>query len=168
MKPAFTIILGDFNARSSSWWSSDTTTIEGTRIEALTSLYGLQQIISDPTHILPSSSSCIDLIFTDQPNLVIDSGVHPSLHENCHHQITFCKLNLKIVYPPPYQRLVWDYKRANIDCIERSITSMDWVKLFSNKNVNEQVVLLNNTLLNIFSNYIPNKLITVDDRDPRG
>ena len=32
------------------------------------------------------SRSCIDLIFTNQTSLVIDSGVHPSLHEQ-HHQI---------------------------------------------------------------------------------
>ena len=40
----------------------------------------MEQLISDPTHILPNCSTCIDLIFTDQPNLVVDSGVHPSLH----------------------------------------------------------------------------------------
>ena len=41
--------------------------------------------VNEPTHILPSSSSCIDLIFTDQPSLVVNSGTHPSLHANCHH-----------------------------------------------------------------------------------
>ena len=34
----------------------------------------------DTPHVLANSSSCIDLIFTDQPNLVIDCGTHPSLH----------------------------------------------------------------------------------------
>ena len=33
----------------------------------------LHQIINEPTHILPNSSSCIDLIFTSQPNMVIKS-----------------------------------------------------------------------------------------------
>ena len=101
-KPDFTIILGDFNARSKSWWQNDVTSNEGTKIDALTSYHGLHQLISQPTHLLANSSSCIDLIFTDQPNLVTDCGIHPSLHPNCHHQIIYCKLNLKIVYPPPY------------------------------------------------------------------
>ena len=73
----------------------------------------ISQLISKSTHTLKNSSSCIDLIFTDQPNLITDSGTHPSLHPNCHHNITFCKINLKIIYPPPYRRLVWDFKRAN-------------------------------------------------------
>ena len=79
-KPDFSIILGDFNARSKSWWQNDINTSEGTKIDALTSYHGLHQLISQPTHILANSSSCIDLIFTDQPNLVIDCGTHPSLH----------------------------------------------------------------------------------------
>ena len=73
---------------------------EGTHIESLTTMYGLQ-LVSDPTHLLPNSSSCIDLIFTDQPNLAVDSGIHPSLHVKFHHQIIHCKFNLMIIYFRP-------------------------------------------------------------------
>ena len=83
--------------------------------------------------------SCIDLIFTDQPSLVADSGVHSTLHENCRHQITYCKLNLKIEYPPPYERLVWDFKRAVVNAITTAINYVDWKFMFSYKNVYEQV-----------------------------
>ena len=34
----------------------------------------------------------------------MESGVHTSLHKNCHHQIIYAKFNLKIYYPPPYER----------------------------------------------------------------
>ena len=37
--------------------------------------------------------------------------------------------------------------------------------LFSNKSAHEQVTIFNQTLI-FFSNYIPNKLITVDNKDP--
>ena len=114
LQPAFTVILGDFNAQSKSWWYGDSTTVEGTRLDSLVSTHGFNQLISEPTHILQNLLSCIDLIFTDQPSLVVDSGVHPTLHENCHHQITYYKLNLKIVYPLPYECLVWDIKRADM------------------------------------------------------
>ena len=40
--------------------------------------------------------------------------------------------------------------------------------MFFNKNVHEQGSIFNNTLMNTFSNYIPNKYITIDDRDPHG
>ena len=93
------VAIGDFNAK----WSNS----EGDAIENLTSQFGLHQMIKEPTHILDTSSLCIDLIFTSQPNLTIESGVHSSLHSNCHYQIIFAKFHLEIVYPPPYVREVW-------------------------------------------------------------
>ena len=78
--PLFVLITGDFNVRSSNWWKNDLSTSEGIQVDSLTTSYGLSQIISDPTHILPNSSSCIDLIFTNQPNLVTESGGCLSLH----------------------------------------------------------------------------------------
>ena len=38
---AFKVILGDFNARSKSWSSGGSTTMEGTRLDSLASTYGL-------------------------------------------------------------------------------------------------------------------------------
>ena len=164
-KSQFTVILGDLNARSPTWWSEDITTLHGTQVDSLTTTHGFKQIISDPTHILPQSSSCIDLIFTDQPNYVIDCDTHPSLHPNCHHQITFCKLNFNVEYPPPYGRLVWNFKKSNNDAIKKAIELVHWNFLFSNKSVHEQVTIFNQTM-NISSNYIPNRLIAVDGKDP--
>ena len=110
-KSSFTVILGGFNARSQAWYWDDITSYEGSNIDSLTTTYGFHQLISDITHLLPYSSSCIDLIFTDQPNQPVDSGVHPTLHGNCHHQIFFSKFNLMIEYLPPYEQLVRDYKK---------------------------------------------------------
>ena len=84
---AFLIVAnGDFNAKSSNWHTGDTTTSEGSKIEAITSQFGLQQIINEPTHVQGNNYvSCIDLIFSSQPNLVISSGIHSTLLQNCHH-----------------------------------------------------------------------------------
>ena len=97
-------------------------------MDILTVSFGFNQIINKPTNILSNSSSCIDLIFTSQPNLVIESGVHSSLHANCHHQVTYVNLNLNVIYPPPYEREVWHYKLANSDCIQCAIANFDWEK----------------------------------------
>ena len=96
--------------------------------------------------------SCIDLIFTDQPSLVVDSSVHPTLHENCDHQITYCKFNLKIEYP---ERLVWDFQKADVNAITTGINQVDWKFMF---------FLIK--MFTVFSNFIPNKLDTFDDKDP--
>ena len=94
----------------------------------------------------------IDLIFTNQPNFVTESGVHPPLHTNCHHQIKFAKPNLRVEYPPLYERLIWDYKNADIQSINRVINT--WVipskvNMLMNKSTSV-------TIVNIFHNYISN------------
>ena len=164
--PDFSIILGDFNAKSKNWWHCDTQTSEGSQIDSLTTSYGFQQLISEPTHILKNSSCYIDLTFTGQPNFITDSGTQLSLYPNCHRNIIFCKINLKIIYPPPYRRLVWDFKRANISSIRKAIKMVDWQFTFLSKDTHEQVSIFNEILMNIFSNYIPHKYVTIDDRDP--
>ena len=107
-RSTFADILGDFNARSKSWWYMDITSSEGSQIDSLTATYCLWDFNSDPTHTLPNSSICIDLIIQDQPNLIVKSGVHPSLHTNISHQITYWMFDLIIEYPPLYQPLVWE------------------------------------------------------------
>ena len=165
-KDAISIIMGDFNARSSNWCKYDISNNEGVQIDSVTSTHGLEQLISELTHILSNSSSCIDLIFTNQPNLVADSGTHPSLHPNCHHHIIHSKINLQVEYPPPYQRHVWNYAKANKDAMLSALQNVDWHRLFAEKTVHQQVNLLNDIILNIFTNFVPNKVITCDDRDP--
>ena len=85
---------------------------------------------------------------------------------NCHHQITYCKLNLKIDYPPPQQRLAWNFEKAYITSIRKVIFTVNWQFLFFNGSVHEQIYTFSNTLMNIFSNYIPDRLVTIDGKDP--
>ena len=87
------------------------------------------------------------------------------MHPNCHHQIVFSKVNLKIVYSPLYERLVWDYKNADSQSINKAIEMFNWEKLFQNKNIHDQLKLFNETIVNIVSNCIPDKFITCNDKD---
>ena len=97
----FYVITGDFNCRSTVWWEKDVKNNKGRLFEPFTSEPGLHQVISEPTHLLGDSRSCIDLVFTDQPNLFIETGVHPSLHDQCHHQIFYGKLTISNISLAP-------------------------------------------------------------------
>ena len=119
-------------------------------IDVVTSNYGLHQLIQEPTHILKLSSSYIDLIFTTQPNLVMESGIHSSLHSNCHNQVVFAKVNLSVLYPPPYEKTVWFYKKANPGIIRRAIKEFYWIRALSKVSIDEEVCYFTETLLNIF------------------
>ena len=62
---------------------------------------GLHQMIKETIHYLDTYCSCINLIFTSQPNLMIDSGVHSALCPNCHHHIVNAKFSLQVTTSRP-------------------------------------------------------------------
>ena len=93
--PHCAVYLGDFNAHSSEWWTGDATDYEGNASLNYFSTTQLQQLVTEPTYLLGDSKSCIDLVLTDQPNLVINCEIILSLHTNCHHQINHITLNIR-------------------------------------------------------------------------
>ena len=73
----------------------------------------------------------------------------------------FAKFDIKICYPPPYERNIWHYEKTNADLIRRSITLFSYYNRFPNIDV-KQVYLFKN----ILSNFIPHETVACDDRDP--
>ena len=132
---------------------------------ALSSSNGFSQLINEPTHRQTNSTSCFDLIFTDKPGLSVDSGVHWSLHPKCHHQIIYSTFNLSICYPSPYQQLAWDYEKADPNKIRKVLDLVNWERLSEQKSIDAQFAKFNDTILNTFRNFIPNKYITINDKD---
>ena len=69
---------------------------------------------------------------------------------------------MKSEYPAPhahYYRL--KLIEIEIDLINWSIKNVDWTNLFLGKNVPKQVEIFNEGIINIFHNFIPNKLFFV-------
>ena len=78
-------------------------------------------------------------------------------------------MNISFFHLPktPYQRLVYDYKEANVyKNIQKSIVIFDWENPFSKTIAAQQVLLMTEALTNIFTNVIPNKSITFSDKNP--
>ena len=71
------VIFDDFNMQRKWWYRLGKTT----RIDCITSEFGLEQPIYKPTHITGERSSCMDLIFAPQSILVVESGVKSSMHQ---------------------------------------------------------------------------------------
>ena len=106
--------VGYFNSKCANWYKHDKTSFKGIGIENISSQCELYQVINEPTHFFRKFFIRIDLIFISQPNLNTVSGVHPSLHPNCHHQVIYAKFNLKVHYPIPYEREVCIMKKRTL------------------------------------------------------
>ena len=165
LKPHCIVITSDLNCRTKQWWPGVIELPEGSALDEFIESNNLSQLIDEPTNIRTTGMSCIDLIITDQPNLFVDFGVHPSLDDHCQHQIIHGKLNISVPIPPPYKRKVWYYAKAQKDKIKSEISNVDWPSMFSGLDVDKMTHLFTSKCVSIFSEFIPNKTITCDKRD---
>ena len=102
-----------------------------------------------------------------QPNLVLNLGVHSSLHYNCHQQIARAKSNLKIFCQPPYERVLWHYQDANNDIIQLPTSRFNWQKVFFlNKGVNKEILDFHKAIFNIMKHFIPYESKIFNDWEP--
>ena len=112
----------------------------------LISQYGLTQSIHEPTDILESSFSFIELIFSLQKYLATNSRTHSKLHPNSHYPFFFSDFNRKIWYSPPYECLICKNEKANADLIKRAIKGTNWDNNLFLIGVHDKVVLFNETM----------------------
>ena len=166
-KPTLILLTGDLNARSTQFWSEETSeNMAGKKLADLANEFNFTQLINEPTHIPRDNiQTCIDLILTDDKFAIIDSGVIPSLDSMCKHQIVHGKIDFHIPSPPKYTRQIWNYGKSDLMGIRNDVNNMDWINLFSNKTVDEMTEILTDRLTCIANNHIPNRLITVNDKE---
>ena len=105
-----------------------------------------------------------DLIFCTNQNKISDYGDDVSTFGKCHQNNNFGKVNNCVPLPPVYIHQVWNYSQANVENIKYAISNFTWRKDFENLSVDGKDKHLNETLRNIFQNYIPNEKIKCDYR----
>lgn len=136
---------------------------EGREIEDLFTSLNLTQIISEPTNFEPAKKpSCIDLIVTDQPKIILDSGTRASLDPHCQHQIIYGKVNFRI-REEKFGIIIEKIKLL----FQRNMINFPWFEhLNLNPNINWQVKTFTEILLDIISNFIPNEVKRFVPRNP--
>ena len=64
--------------------------------------------------------------------------------------------NNRVPLPPVFIHVVWNYRKADVQNIQKAILDLSWRKAFESRSVDSKVDLLNEKLLKIFRKYIPN------------
>ena len=59
---------------------------------------------------------------------------------------------------------MWDYEKADSKN-RKELDLVNWQRLIDRLDINAQVAAFNETILNVFRNYVPNKYITIDNKD---
>ena len=106
------------------------------------------------------------MIFCTNQNVISKYGVDASIFDKCHRNFIYDKIDIRVLLPPKYVREVWDYSKADVQDIKKSIKDFNWGKTLESLSKDSKVDLLNEILLNIFRNYTPNKKIKCDYPQP--
>lgn len=162
--PTSTIILcGDFNYPGIDWRTC--IPVGGTRrnecVEFLDTLsvFNMTQMVSLPTR----GSSVLDLVFTNEPE---NMCVHV-LECISDHNVLHCEAKIKVVKPEKQKKVLYDYKRADVEHLLSDLSSFSdhFLTSFHSRDTNENWRMVCEKLLQLKNQYIPTITITSSTRN---
>ena len=154
------VILGDYN----------TNVIKTTRRSALvTSMYnferifGLKQLITEPTRVCPTSESIIDLIFVSQQDKISQSGVIPIGLSD--HMLTFCtrKVVKGVINKHKYVKLR-SLKNYNKEIFVQELGNSSWSNVLDSHDVEESWSYFKHNFMSVLDRLAPFKELRVKQR----
>ena len=116
-------LIGDFNLSSVSWQDQEVTPtrIDKMFVDSFAEL-GLQQCITDPTHV---KGKTLDILLTNQSGLISDIKMGFSICKSDHYPINFTvKLATKNNWTA--KRKIWNFKKANWDQLNKDLSKVPW------------------------------------------
>ena len=159
--PLCSVATGDFNACCSRRWKNDTTNFQDQELDSLTSSARYNQIIDKSTHVTNNSMSCIGLTFRTNQSGVSNHGFDASIFDKCQLNIIYNKISISVPLPRIDVREVWDYKKANIENVKKTVSNFNYNKPFKNLSIDEKVEPLNKNLPNILEITFQTKKLNV-------
>ncbi|XP_068721569.1 uncharacterized protein [Montipora capricornis] len=126
-------LLGDLNCNmTASQFDSDTR-----KLLTITDVYGLQQLITEPTRITETSATLIDLIFTNCPDKVLCSGVrHIGISD---HSMVYVYRKLAINgQSKGHTNITYrNFRSFDRDKFRSDVASQDWDHINNSSNPND-------------------------------
>ena len=123
----------------------------------------MQNLITEPTRVTNTSSTCLDLIITNHDAIITDSNVLPPF--NSDHCTVTAEITFKTFKSQAYKKTIWKYEEANFQSIKNKFDTVDWSFINDNDNIN----LINEKFYDIFTEtaeeFIPKVTFTVRPND---
>ena len=151
------IVVGDLNV--------DILTEKKHRLLDIMNLVDLNNCINSPTRYGPTRQSLLDLILVKECSIVNSEVVDIDRLISDHNGV-LVNININTNFKSAYKREIWDYRRGDFEKFNEDINTADWNLLLSEPNdVNEACEIFTNTYLNMATNNIPTRVVTIRPND---
>ena len=112
----------------------------------------LKQLINSPTRITDSSSTLIDLIFSNSDHITHQESLHFGLSD---HNIIFCvRKSLKIKYQSKTIKCR-SFKNFNSVNYINDLQNLDWSTFYNSSDINEACLIFNQNICKIADSHAP-------------
>ena len=147
------VLIGDLNLSKTTWPSASTSCcLERGFIDLFHDL-NFDQLINCPTH---KDGKTLDLLLTNQSNLVTDINVQPSgfVCKSDHNSISF-KLNLRCKKIKSIKRKIYNMKNAHFKAINQELCNVSWDYILDYNDINNSLKKFEEIFFAVCEKFIP-------------
>ena len=162
------IIMGDFNLKEINWAAMVSKSIDPNNyankfIERIRDIYFTQHI-TEPTRSRGSNNpSCLDLVFSNDEELIEEIELLAPLGKSDHSIIKF-NVKAKIELPKPKLKIM--YEKGNYTQIIQSLKEIDWDNEFEKypDDIEKQWTFFKENITELESKFVPRKMVYINGK----
>ncbi len=155
------VLVGDFNATSSSWCTEDSTSVSGRLLDQYFLGLGLHQCVASRTHLDPSGclTSLLDLVLVSHAQMVTSVDTLPPL-ANSDHLSVLTTFNLAFRRTSSTgTRQVWCYSKGDFKTLNSVLQTVDWSPIMTAPDVDSGWTAWLGIFLPLVRRYVPSKFL---------
>ena len=149
------LVLGDFN--------TDFLNNPSVHLRNIIQLNSLHQLTSEPTRITATSSTCLDLIITQTPELIESTEVLPAAFSD--HSIPCLYLKNTTKPTTSFKRTILNYDKLNKEEYNRLLQLVEWDNIINMGTIDMATEEFIDRLMTSAMQCMPTKVITVRPND---
>ena len=146
------ILAGDFNVHNQDWLQSSRTTRAGEYAEDMCHMYGLEQLVHEPTR----GRNTLDLVMSDLPGRIV-TPLHPPLGKS-DHAVIVAHFDVAPAPDRPTKRTVWRYQQADWPRLRAFLRDSDW-SFLATDDVDTSCDKLTRKVTEAMKRFIPSKVL---------
>ena len=122
----------------------------------------MKQLITQPKRVIETSKTLIDVIFTSNPAITVDSGIVKTRISD--RSLVFAVLNLRIPKPPAAHVVTRSYKHYDPQSFLSDLNKIPWYENSLSNDVNDKLLHFNKAFFRVLDNHAPIKKIKIKHR----
>ena len=134
-----------------------------TPLKNLLTRLNLTNVVGEPTRITPSSATCIALLVTNRPNLILNVDISSNFCSD--HCPVSADVNVKVNKQLCFKRIIKIYDKADYASMNDELNIIDWNTIFHNKTINDDYSNFLSTINRVCDKHIPSKVVVIRPDD---